>query len=422
MSVGQRLSQVKTYLDNSYKGGKLGAQVASNKEDIERGWSVARSSLVRNEAASAASRGLTDVSRRWIIWSEVVQAMDEAEARDYKGQGCCAKTCLWFTQLFSIIEFAFRMVWHIWFAVFWGLLAACRKEDPVVLANVGYHGMALNSYVVAAGVIVHNLCNPGKPALRLTHGTRLDRPVPPIAAGESVGKPEEESERIKPRGLLQNVCFACQAKHPMEHMHRFIKSLFCCMSCHHALHPSLTCGPCCPCCRSCYNTMPQRLATWNDDIEKKRGPAEARFYQQTFGVRSYEEYVQKRLAEMSSVAPAPEAAMQRGADVQDLEEGIALGLLETFVGRGPARGGEPSAPARAALGVFKGIVGIAPREGVEVAGAERGEALSAPVREALGLVKVLVGDLATQAKANQAQATEAVQKLKTSDESKESLV
>lgn len=348
--------------------------------------------------------------------------MDAAEAREGKSQGCCAKTCLWITQLFSIIELVFRLGWHGGFAVFWGILAACRKEDPVVLANVSYHGLAMHSYITAAGVIVHNLCNPSKPAFRLGASHRLDRPVPPIAAGESLGKPEEESERIRPRGLLQNVCFACQAKHPMEHLHRYLKSLFCCMSCHHALHPSLTCGPCCPCCRMCYNTLPQRLTTWNDDIERKRGPAQLKFYQNTFGVRSYEEYVQKRLGEMATVAPVPEAAMQRGADVQDLEEGLALGLLEAFVGRGPSRGGEPSSAAKAALGVFKGMVGIAPREGVELAGAERGQQLSAPVREALSLVKVLVGDISQSATANVTEAKQAVQKLQTSDESKESLV
>jgi hypothetical protein len=136
---------------------------------------------------------------------------------------------------------------------------------------------------------------------------------------------------------------------------------------------------------------------------------------------SYEEYVQRRLPELAAAAPAPELAMQRGADVKDLEEGIALGVLEAFVGRGGAAG-EASEPARAALGVLKGVIGAAPASGseAELAGAQRGEQMSLPLQQALALVKQLVGDLSAEARTYKGETQQAVQHLQApNSESKE---
>eukprot|EP00611_Tribonema_gayanum_P019379 TRINITY_DN3345_c0_g1_i2.p1 TRINITY_DN3345_c0_g1~~TRINITY_DN3345_c0_g1_i2.p1 ORF type:complete len:429 (-),score=126.82 TRINITY_DN3345_c0_g1_i2:49-1335(-) len=406
-------------LHRNYDTGRIGAEIAANKLDIDRGWSVARNTLVNNEIAAASARGLTDVSRRWLIWSEVVKAMDMEEAREYRAPGCCSLTCVWFMNLFSFVEFMVRISWHAFMAGFWGSIfkCCCRQEDPNVLANMGFHGLACSAYIAAAGVICHNLSHPSKPSHTLSKHVRLDRPVPPIAAGERI-KPEDPDDTIRPRGLIQNLCFACQAKHPVEHIERLVTGLFCCMSGPRGCHPSVCCGPCCSCCRPCYNTLPQRIQTWNEKIESKRGPALQAFYLRKFGVNSYEEYLQKRLAEMASQAPEAVGAMERGVDVQDLEEGLALGLLEAFVGNGPPRDGTPSAPARAALGVFKGVVGIAPRHGqgfaaeAEVAGAERGQELSGPVKQALAIVQAVMGDIKMQAQERSAGATQALQTLK----------
>jgi hypothetical protein len=136
---------------------------------------------------------------------------------------------------------------------------------------------------------------------------------------------------------------------------------------------------------------------------------------------SYEEYVQRRLPELAAAAPAPELAMQRGADIKDLEEGIALGVLEAFVGRGGAAG-EASEPARAALGVLKGVIGAAPASGseAELAGVQRGEQMSLPLQQALALVKQLVGELSSEARAYKGETQAAVQHLQApNEESKE---
>jgi hypothetical protein len=411
------VSYATTALGKSYQTGKVGAAASARRQDIERGWSVARQSLVRNEAASAAKKGLSDVSRRWQIWQEVVQAMEAADARERRNPGCCGLTLFWFQNLFAMFEFFFRAFGHILLVSFWAILFKCKPENPTILANMGYHGIAISSYFASFGVIMYNLGNPGKPAYKFGGYTELDRPVPPLASGENATKPLEEVEgdEIRPLGLLQNLCFVCSAKHPLVHLERYWKSLFCSFSCCHACHPSFCCGPCCMCSRACYNTMPQRVMTWNAKIQAKRDPALLHFYESHLKVKNYEEYVQLRLREMESAPPVSEMAMQRGADLIDLEEGVALGVLEAFVGRGPANGGNPSDPARAALGVVKGILGIAP-SAVEEGNAEhegllRGHEMSIPVMQAVEMIKMMVGEIAQEARVSKSKTTQAVQRL-----------
>ena len=218
--------------------------------------------------------------------------MELADAKERHHPGCPTLCCYWFQNLFAMFEFFGRVAWHVILVGFWAMLYLCNKENPTVLANMGYHGMALSAYFASFGVISHNLAHPTKPAYTFGGYTSLDRPVPPLASGEHAlldgQKPEESVENgedvIHPLGLLQNICFVCSAKHPLQHLERFMKSLFCSFSCCHACHASLCCGPCCMGCRGCYNTMPQRIMTWNAKIQAKRDPKILAFYQKTFKV------------------------------------------------------------------------------------------------------------------------------------------
>jgi hypothetical protein len=80
--------------------------------------------------------------------------------------------------------------------------------------------------MAAAGAIMHDLGAPSRPARATACGCgpdarkkRLDRPTPPLAAGERI-KPEDPEDTIRPRGLAQNLLFTLQAKHPLEHIER----------------------------------------------------------------------------------------------------------------------------------------------------------------------------------------------------------
>jgi hypothetical protein len=192
-----------------------------------------------------------ETSRRWQIWSEVVNAMDRKDVEERIQPGCCRLMVFWFQNFFALFEFFFRFCWHAGFAGFWGVLYLCMKKNPTVLANVGYHGMAIGAYVASLGVVWYNVTHPGRPAYKFGGFSKFDKPVPPLASGDNSAKfdqqkPEMSSsssaEEIKPRGLVQNLVFVMRSKHPLQHMERFMKHLFCCFSCCASFHPGTTCG------------------------------------------------------------------------------------------------------------------------------------------------------------------------------------
>jgi hypothetical protein len=65
MAAAKYTSAAEAALKRSYQGGRLAATVAANKIDIDRGFSVARETFVRNEVAavSAATEDLGRVPR-----------------------------------------------------------------------------------------------------------------------------------------------------------------------------------------------------------------------------------------------------------------------------------------------------------------------------------------------------------------------
>eukprot|EP00953_Heterococcus_sp_UTEX-ZZ885_P033877 17593-Heterococcus_DN1.PRE.1 len=126
-----------------------------------------------------------ETSRRWQIWSEVVNAMDRKDAEERIQPGCCRLMVFWFQNFFALFEFFFRFCWHAGFAGFWGVLYLCMKKNPTVLANVGYHGMAIGAYVASLGVVWYNVAHPGRPAYKFGGFSKFDKPVPPLASGDN---------------------------------------------------------------------------------------------------------------------------------------------------------------------------------------------------------------------------------------------